>query len=348
MEANSNSNSPQPFLALTKSATSPRAAADLVVRATSAPNAYLFTELLEAPQIQALSTVTESASYLKLLEIFSYGTYSSYTSAAAEDKNFPVLNDAQKLKLRQLSLLTLAKENGSDRTTSPALAYGSLVQSLGLTNPRELEEVVISAIYAGLLNAQLDPKNEQVLINSVSPLRDVAPGDGAISGLLSSLQAFAGRCDATLHSLEEQMSRLRADANKRAADKAAMASKMDNLVKEEEKGGAAPSDHGGNTQTSRMLTDGALSFPGGGGAPGRSGGGGRSLLPPGTRFKGLSSSSAAANNGNNPLTHLPPSQRQGKRVASSSQADGEDEAMDLDDEEELGEGGMKRASKRKL
>ncbi|KAL2270984.1 hypothetical protein VTJ83DRAFT_355 [Remersonia thermophila] len=225
-------NALEPFLALTKSATSPRAAADLVTRATSAPNTYIFTELLQAPQIQALAS-SEFAPYLTLLEIFSHGTYSTYTSTSG----LPELNDAQRLKLRQLSLLTLAKTSSDN--AAPALDYASLQTALDLPTPQALEELVIGAVYAGLLKAQLDPKASRVRVNSVAPLRDVAPH--AIGSLLSSLQAWAGRCEATLASLSCQMTQLRADADRRAARAAARAQETHRLMEEEKK--AVPSSH---------------------------------------------------------------------------------------------------------
>lgn len=43
-----------PYLALAKSATSPRAAADLITQATSAANTYVFAELLAQPNIQKI------------------------------------------------------------------------------------------------------------------------------------------------------------------------------------------------------------------------------------------------------------------------------------------------------
>ncbi|KAM7194287.1 PCI domain containing protein [Naviculisporaceae sp. PSN 640] len=336
-------NALEPFLALAKSANSPRYAADLVVRATSAPNTYLFTELLQTPQIQALASSPEYASFLRLLETFSYGTYATYRERAAAG-GLPELVPAQQLKLRQLSLLTLAKGSSSpDDATAPTLSYQSLLSNLALSNARELEELVISTIYAGLVDAQLDPKNEQVLINSVSPLRDVAPGPEAIGGLLFSLRAWAGRCDATLQSLEDQMAQVRAEADRRAAEGAAWNSKVESLLKDEEKGGASSpknnndkSDHGGNK---RMLTVGASSFPGG-----NSGGtinsnlrsGGR--IPRGSAVDVSSSSSSFA-----------PQQR-GKRGADDSVVDDEEE-MDLD-EEESGFGGdagnNRKSNKRKL
>ncbi|KAK4153278.1 hypothetical protein C8A00DRAFT_33972 [Chaetomidium leptoderma] len=231
MEQTKALNALEPFLALSKSATSPRAAADLIVRATSAPNTYIFTELLQTPQVQALGSSDEFAPYLTLLRIFSHGTYSSFVSTAG----LPALNDAQQLKLRQLSLLTLTeKTSNTNNAGSPALDYASLQTALNLPSRQALEELVISAIYAGLLKAQLNPKASLVQINSVSPLRDVAPT--AISGLLYSLQAWAGRCDATLQSLSCQMSQLRADADRRAARAAARTQETRKLMESEQTG----------------------------------------------------------------------------------------------------------------
>jgi COP9 signalosome complex subunit 7 len=71
-------NALEPFLALSKSANSARAAADLVTQATSAPNTYVFAELLQTPNIQNLRSSDEHASHLALLEIFSWGTWQDY------------------------------------------------------------------------------------------------------------------------------------------------------------------------------------------------------------------------------------------------------------------------------
>lgn len=67
-----------PYLALSKSATSPRAAADLVTRATNAPHTYVFAELLQTPQVQALASNPEFRQFYQLLEIFAWGTIMNY------------------------------------------------------------------------------------------------------------------------------------------------------------------------------------------------------------------------------------------------------------------------------
>jgi len=69
-----------PFLALSKAASSPRAAADLVMQATSAQNTYVFAELLQTSAMQNLRQDEQNASHYKLLEIFSWGTWQDYQS----------------------------------------------------------------------------------------------------------------------------------------------------------------------------------------------------------------------------------------------------------------------------
>jgi COP9 signalosome complex subunit 7 len=276
------------------------------------------------------SAPEEFRPYLTLLQVFSYGTY-----ASLRDDNLPPLSDAQKIKLRQLTLLTLARDSNTashtDTSDTPALGYASLLRSLELSNARELEELVISAIYAGLINAQLDPKNKFVHINSVAALRDVAPGGesgdggGAIGGLLSNLQVWAGRCEATLQSLEAQMKSLRADADRRAAQASSLSAKVDKLVEEEQKGGVS-GDYGGRNS---MLTVGA----------------GSSAFPNASGGSGGPSAVGAAN-----LAALR-GQRYGKRgsgqMDSPGSGDFEDEAMDVDDDEDSADG-KQRASRRKL
>lgn len=73
-------NALEPYVLLSKSAASPRAAADLITQATSASNTYVFAELLQMPNIQALRRgPPEYAPFLTLLETFSWGTWADYT-----------------------------------------------------------------------------------------------------------------------------------------------------------------------------------------------------------------------------------------------------------------------------
>jgi COP9 signalosome complex subunit 7 len=67
-----------PYLALAKSATSPRAAADLIAQATSAQNTYVFAELMRQPNIQALKDQEQFGGSYELLKIFAWGTWEDY------------------------------------------------------------------------------------------------------------------------------------------------------------------------------------------------------------------------------------------------------------------------------
>ncbi|KAH8679953.1 hypothetical protein BGZ60DRAFT_370170 [Tricladium varicosporioides] len=230
MEQTKALNALEPFLALTKSASSPRAAADLISRATSAPNTFIFSELLSTPQIQALSSSSDYVSHLTLLKIFSFGTYETYTATPG----LPVLNDAQLLKLRQLSFLTLAKNPSN-------LSYSNLMTALGMSTPRELEDLVISAIYAGLVTATLDPYHQLVVVSSVSPLRDLQPN--SIPAMISTLDEWSSRCSSTLLDLEKQIATIKASALRRQREEDEWNKEVEKLLEEklEKEGG----HHGG-------------------------------------------------------------------------------------------------------
>lgn len=218
----------QPFLALAKSANSPRAASDLVTRATSQPTTFVFTELLQTPQIQALSQSPEHSSQLTLLQIFSYGTYTDYT----QTPNLPRLNDAQTLKLRQLTLLTLAR--------SPAnLTYKNLLKVLELNGSRALEDLVITCIYAGLIEGKLDPHNQIVSITSVAPLRDLSPD--SVPAMLATFQAWSNRCDTTLKSLEQQIASIKATAMARKKEEIEYENKLEGMIDGEKNDGKGQS-----------------------------------------------------------------------------------------------------------
>ncbi|KAF2751397.1 hypothetical protein M011DRAFT_113093 [Sporormia fimetaria CBS 119925] len=192
-------NALEPFLLLSKSANSPRAAADLITQATSAPNTYVFTELLQTPNIQSLRNSSEYSNYLTLLEIFAWGTWQEYKSHA----NLPQLTPQQHQKLLLLSLLPLSHSH----TT---LTYASLCTSLDLPSPAALEHLVTTAIYSGLLSATLDPSHAIVTVTSVAPLRDLAPG--SIPQLQNTLSAWAARCEDALKELEKRVKQVKAEA----------------------------------------------------------------------------------------------------------------------------------------
>jgi COP9 signalosome complex subunit 7 len=165
--------------------------------------------------------------YLALLDIFCYGSYTTYKSTP----NLPILNAAQKLKLQQLSLLSLAQNPTN-------LTYSNLMRELDITSTRDLENIVISAIYAGLLSGTLDPHHQRVSITSISPLRDVSPS--SIPTLIKTLKEWSQRCHSTLSALESQITQIRNDAARRHKEEKEWNANVEKLIEKE--GGAVGKD----------------------------------------------------------------------------------------------------------
>jgi len=216
-------NALEPYLALSKSANSPRAAADLITQATSSPNTYVFAELLETPNIQKLRQSRDYASHLKLLEIFAWGTLSDYQGGTrslytllhnqpltqhSATPNLPSLSAAQLQKLKILSLLPLL-------TSPTTLSYASLLAALDIPTIPILEALVTTAIYANLVTAHLDPLHQCVAVTSVAPLRDLAPG--SVPQLSATLEAWQVRCDEVLREIEDKIETVRREAKVRSA-----------------------------------------------------------------------------------------------------------------------------------
>lgn len=127
------------------------------------------------------------------------------------------------MKLRQLSLLTLAKDRKN-------LTYEALQRALALESPRQVEETVISAIYAGLLHGTLDPAGAKVDVSSVAPLRDLAPN--SIPSLVAALHNWSDRCTETLADLDEQVRAIRTAAAVRQRESRAQEEKQKLLISE--------------------------------------------------------------------------------------------------------------------
>lgn len=281
-------NALEPYILLSKSANSPRAAADLVTQATSAPNTFVFAELLQTPNIQALQTASKDyAHYLTLLQIFAWGTWSDYTGESialarcsninvpvSETPNLPKLSNVQEQKLRQLTLLSLS--------TSPStLTYAHLLSELSLPTTRALEDLVISSIYAGLLAAKLDTLSQRVDVSSVAPLRDLKPG--SVPRMVSVLEDWDSRCVSVLGEIEGQIREIRrkaqAQKKREVEHEKAVAKKMgDN---EDGKGGKLGKRGGGEEAEEMDIDEGGRRLRGA-----KRGGGGNFLGGLGRKFGG--------------------------------------------------------------
>ncbi|KAJ5972094.1 uncharacterized protein N7479_002012 [Penicillium vulpinum] len=233
----------QPFIHLARSnnASSPRFIANLITNATSNTQTYVFAELLELPTVQALrspDTPAEYKGYLKLLEIFAWGTWQEYQATP----NLPELNTEQTLKLRLLSLLTLS-------TTIKPLTYSALMTALSTPTKTELESLVTAAIYASLITARLSPASTPPSVNvtAVAPLRDVEPQ--SLPKMIANLSEWESRCGEVVSDLEAEIARVKSDAAKRAARAQAHNDALEEAVKRKQNAGKKGGRRGGRLGT---------------------------------------------------------------------------------------------------
>ncbi|KAF6751403.1 hypothetical protein DFP72DRAFT_1034223 [Ephemerocybe angulata] len=181
----------EPFLLMAK----PRSIQD----ATSAPGVLVFSELLELPNIQELGKSEQHSKFLSLLQLFAYKTYQDYVQ---HKDALPPLNNAQITKLKYLSIVSLASERR-------ILPYPLLLASLDMPNVRELEDLIIDAIYQDIIRGKLDQKEEQLEVEYTMG-RDVEPGK--VGELLEALRSWASTTAEVLTTLDAKITAIANEA----------------------------------------------------------------------------------------------------------------------------------------
>ncbi|XP_042650859.1 COP9 signalosome complex subunit 7b isoform X2 [Tyto alba] len=171
------------FILLAKG-TSGSALTALINQVLEAPGVYVFGELLELTNVQELAEGSHAA-YFQLLNLFAYGTYPDYV---ANKDNLPELTVTQKNKLKHLTIVSLA----------------SRMKDLDMRNLRELEDLIIEAVYTDIIQGKLDQRN-QVLEVDFCIGRDIQKKD--ISNIVKTLQEWCDGCEAVLLGIEQQVLR---------------------------------------------------------------------------------------------------------------------------------------------
>lgn len=106
-------------------------------------------------------------------------------------------------KLKHLTIVSLA----ADRRILP---YSDLLQALDISNVRELEDLIIDAIYLDLLHGKLDQKEEQLEVTYTMG-RDLEPGK--LEQILDALKDWASTTSAVLVTLEDKINSIAADTS---------------------------------------------------------------------------------------------------------------------------------------
>jgi len=211
---NASVNPLEQFVLLAKNARG-AAAVELIKQALESPGVFVFGELLDMPNIQDLMN-TPHGPYLTLLNIFAFGTFKNLSESV---EPLPEVSEAMSRKLRLLTVVSLAE-------TSKVLAYSLLMTELGLSTVRELEDLVIEGISAGVVQGKLDQKSSHFEVDYVIG-RDIRKTD--IGSIVSVLSAWCDNCDNMLRGIEGQVDKVNGERREHITHKASLDTKMNEL-----------------------------------------------------------------------------------------------------------------------
>lgn len=216
-KSGSTGNNPlEQFVLLAKSAKG-AAALELIKQVLEAPGVHVFGELLDMPNILELDNGPHS-SYFNTLNLFAYGTYRQYI----ENKNkFIELTPIQQKKLQHLTIVTLA-------TKMKCIPYAVLLQELDVKNVRDLEDLIIEAIYSDIIQGKLDQKNSQLEVDYAIG-RDIRAED--IGAIVNTLQEWCDSCEAVLGCIERQVNKANTEKNNRIKHREQIEQEIANIKK---------------------------------------------------------------------------------------------------------------------
>eukprot|EP00261_Vitis_vinifera_P030514 XP_019071757.1 PREDICTED: COP9 signalosome complex subunit 7 isoform X5 [Vitis vinifera] len=165
---------------------------DFIIQATSHSSLFAFSEILAVPSVVELHG-TQYSVYIDLLRLFAHGTWRDYKSNAGF---LPELVPDQVLKLKQLSILTLAEKN-------KVLSYYQLMQELDISNVRELEDFLINeCINAGIVRGKLNQLQKCFEVQFAAG-RDLRPG--TLVSLIQTLTNWLSTSDKMLLTIKEMI-----------------------------------------------------------------------------------------------------------------------------------------------
>jgi len=163
---------------------------NVIIQALEANGLFVFAELRGVDSVKKMEVT--NTKYWKLLNIFTYGTLQTYKEQIDQ---LPQLSAQMVKKLQILTLMTLASDK-------KFLSYEKLIKELCVDNIRELEDLLISAVYEDLIRGRLDQLNSRLEIDW-SAGRDVQYND--MLHIISTLNSWCGGCEKILTNIEDQV-----------------------------------------------------------------------------------------------------------------------------------------------
>eukprot|EP00877_Chromochloris_zofingiensis_P010675 jgi/Chrzof1/5861/Cz16g18140.t1 len=166
----------QQYVLLGKSARG-KSIAELITRALAEPGLFGFGEILDLPSVQ------ETLADLKVCH-------------AAHQSSLPALTPQQTLKLKQLTVMSLAMKH-------KVIPYDTLMQQLDIPTVRELEDFIITeCFYSNILQGKLDQRQRCLQVHSTSSrdikLQQLPELSSALAGWLQTSQLL-------MRSIEDNM-----------------------------------------------------------------------------------------------------------------------------------------------
>jgi COP9 signalosome complex subunit 7 len=163
----------------------------IIEQALNAPGVFVFGELIDMPNVQALEG-TEHKPYLDLLRLFAYGTYPLYK---ANSQSLPSLTPQMLIKLKQLTVVSLSADH-------KLIPYSVLLHHLDISSVRELEDLLIECIYQGVVRGKLDQKHNQLEVDFAIG-RDIRPGQ--VDQMMGILANWVHRSEVLLAAIMERV-----------------------------------------------------------------------------------------------------------------------------------------------
>jgi len=185
---------------------------EVIKQALDCVDTFVFAELLECPNVIALET-TPHAPYLHALRMFSQGTYLDYLD---KKEYLPELSEPQMKKLQYLTIVTLANK-------MKRIPYDVLLKELDVDNVRDLEDLIIEAIYSNVVSGELDQQSDYLEVDWTVG-RDVGSND--IDNMIDTLQQWCDSCENVLSTVQARI----VDANRTKQDVLKHRAAVDNEV----------------------------------------------------------------------------------------------------------------------
>jgi len=185
---------------------------EVIKQALDCVDTFVFAELLECPNVIALET-TPHAPYLHALRMFSQGTYLDYLN---KKEYLPELSEPQMKKLQYLTIVSLANK-------MKRIPYDVLLKELDVDNVRDLEDLIIEAIYSNVVSGELDQHSDYLEVDWTVG-RDVGSND--IDNMIDTLQQWCDSCESVLSTVQARI----VDANRTKQDVLKHRAAVDNEV----------------------------------------------------------------------------------------------------------------------